>query len=564
VAGRSQALGDHRRRLLREAVLVVGAAALLAVLVTWPLVLVLDDHAHDMVDTLFVAWTIDWVQHALGSSAPLWDANIYAPEPRTLAYSDPMLGMAVLLLPARWLGLSPIGVLNVGLLLGYTASAASGYLFGRVVTRSVVVGACTGVVYGFGTFNAFLAQHVQVLFHPGPALAATAVWVLADRLDEGRSPLPAAAALSAVIVLHGTTAFYVVVITVVAAVLIALVRLPSLRLRGVAIGGGAAAAALVLLMPVLWPYLQHDDWAREGYELSSFDLFSPNFLAVDEGLTFWGPLLGAPFTTYPTFPGVVVLLLAVGGLTCLRRSGDRLPMVAIGVLLAVGILLAFGTSHVGWRRFAPFRLVYEFVPGGYGFRATPRFWLVGLLGLGVLVGIGVRRLGVFLAGRLDRPRGPTMAVTATVCCALILAEGHKPWTDLPEVPRRPVDIVLSERPESGGVLYLPVHTSGFGRFAEAGTVYRTTAHHRPTPNGYSGLTPPSFEALPNRLATLPGDDALDHLREIGVRFVVVSPGGGRWSHLSDPAQAAPLRPLGRYGGELLYEVPPPRRGSSSR
>jgi hypothetical protein len=97
------------------------------------------------------------------------------------------------------------------------------------------------------------------------------------------------------------------------------------------------------------------------------------------------------------------------------------------------------------------------------------------------------------------------------------------------------------------------------------TVYRTTAHHRPTPNGYSGTTPDSFEELPDEVADLPAPGAVEHLRELGVRFVVLSGEGGPWAHLRNPDDAHPLRLLGRYDGELLYEVPraePRRRGAA--
>ena len=112
---------------------------------TWPLVTKLGHTGHDAFDPRFQAWTIDWVQHKLASPASLFDANIFAPEPHTLAYSDSLLGIAIPMLPFRWLGVSPIGQLNIALLLSFATTFASGYLFGRVVTRSIVVATLTGV-----------------------------------------------------------------------------------------------------------------------------------------------------------------------------------------------------------------------------------------------------------------------------------------------------------------------------------------------------------------------------------------------------------------------------------
>ena len=49
----------------------VVAAAVAALLVTWPLPLHLRTMVENTADAPFQAWTIDWVQHAVTGSAPL-------------------------------------------------------------------------------------------------------------------------------------------------------------------------------------------------------------------------------------------------------------------------------------------------------------------------------------------------------------------------------------------------------------------------------------------------------------------------------------------------------------
>jgi hypothetical protein len=536
-----------------EGLVVAGVALVLAVVMTWPFVLSLDHRAHDRIDPLFQAWTIDWVQHALGSDDRLWDANIFAPNARTLTYSDSLLGLSVLLLPARWAGLSPIGVHNVGVLLAYAASAVAGYVFGRVATRSVVVGACTGVVYAFGTYNAFLAQHLQVLFHPGPALAAAAMWRLADRCDERRSLWPSLVALTAVIAVQGTVSVYTLAITLVAAATVALVRVRALGRTGLLAAGGAVGAAAVLLLPALWPYVQTRGVRSSGYDLAAFGLSGADFLATGERSTFWGSTLGASLATQPTFPGLVLPALAGVGLLRGRVRAHRQVIVGAVCLVVAGAVVAVGTSDGGWRQFAPYRLVYELVPGGDALRATARFWLVGLLGLGVLAGLGVEHLRSRVLASTRRP--VLGALTAAGCCVALLVEGHASWTGLPEIEIPAADEVLAAMPQEGGVLYLPVDVDGFGRFHQAEIVYRTTAHHRKTPNGYSGTTPDSFRALEDRVASLPAPAAIEHVRGLGVRYIVLLEDGGAWEHLRDPDEADPLRVIGEFGGELLLEVP---------
>src|SRR4051812_25899231 len=180
----------------------------MAVAVTWPLVTKLGHVGHDAFDPRFQAWTIDWVQHKLASPGSLFDANIFAPEPHTLAYSDSLLGIAIPMLPFRWLGVSPIGQLNIALLLSFATTFASGYLFGRVVTRSIVVGALTGVAFAFGPFGSVSSGVIHATAHAGVGVAAAAAWWLADRARARRPLLAPSALLAAALVWQGAGSFF--------------------------------------------------------------------------------------------------------------------------------------------------------------------------------------------------------------------------------------------------------------------------------------------------------------------------------------------------------------------
>ncbi|CAA9257328.1 MAG: hypothetical protein AVDCRST_MAG20-2494 [uncultured Acidimicrobiales bacterium] len=536
-------------------------ACALAVATTWPLVLLLDDHAHDHFDPLFQAWTLDWVQHALGSEAPLWDANTFLGHRRTLAYSDALLGAAVSLLPFRWLGLSPIGVQNVGLLLGYAASGAAGYVFGRVVSKQVLVAASCGVVFGFGTYNTFLGQHMNIAIHPGAALAAAAVWTVAERRAHGRGLAPGLAALTAVVALQGTISFYTCALSIVAAAAVAVVRARSLGARGVAAVACALVGGVALLVPIAMPYLRNSAELPGDFKWPLRDLAASgaDFLAVDPALTLWGGTLGSPAGIFgqPTFPGLAVLALAVVGLLTWRTADRRLHVLAL-TLIAIGFVLAIGASDTGWRRYTPYRVLYEYVPGGDALRATGRFWLVGLLGVGVLVGLGVSRLAELVSTR-GRPHRWAGAGVATLCLGAVLLEGHRSWAEAVPVEISAVDRALGELPGRGGVAYLPLPTSRrepFPLLGQAQVVYRSTAHHRPIVNGYAGFYPEDFFSAGAPILDLPDERALDHLRGVGVRYLVVPEEAGAWQALRDPARAAPLELVGDFDGDLLYEVVP--------
>jgi len=231
------------RRIALECALAIAGGLVMAIAVTWPPVTKLGHVGHDAFDPRFQAWTIDWVQHKLGSPGSLFDANIFAPEPRTLAYSDSLLGIAIPMVPFRWLGVSPIGQLNIALLLSFATTFASGYLFGRVVTRSVLVGAITGVAFTFGPFGSVSSGVIHAAAHAGVGVAAAAAWWLADRARDQRPLLAPAALLTAALVWQASVSFYPGAYAFGAAAVVLLVRARVGRIgRGGRIERGGAHA----------------------------------------------------------------------------------------------------------------------------------------------------------------------------------------------------------------------------------------------------------------------------------------------------------------------------------
>src|SRR5262249_17161675 len=88
--------------------LVARLAALfvaLTAVMTYPLVWHLGDAVYDAGDPLLNLWVIRWVIHQLPRDPRhLFDANIFAPERHTLAFSETLIAPAVLTAPLAWLG----------------------------------------------------------------------------------------------------------------------------------------------------------------------------------------------------------------------------------------------------------------------------------------------------------------------------------------------------------------------------------------------------------------------------------------------------------------------------
>jgi hypothetical protein len=136
----------------REATLVCLLFVLLTLVLAAPLSLSPATHALPLsADTRLFLWTISWdVEALLHHPLSLFDANIFFPEPRTLAYSEHILGSAVLGAPALLATGNPVLALNVIVLLSCVLCGLGAYVLARELGASVPAALVAGVAFAFG------------------------------------------------------------------------------------------------------------------------------------------------------------------------------------------------------------------------------------------------------------------------------------------------------------------------------------------------------------------------------------------------------------------------------
>ncbi len=84
----------------RTTLAVLLVSIVLSLLLTYPLSAHLATAVEDRQDALLNVWIMAWDGHQLlADPLHLFDANIFYPYPRTLAYSELLLGSALLALP---------------------------------------------------------------------------------------------------------------------------------------------------------------------------------------------------------------------------------------------------------------------------------------------------------------------------------------------------------------------------------------------------------------------------------------------------------------------------------
>ena len=314
------------RPLVRELlVFLFFLAATIAL--TWPEASHLTTSVSDQGDPLLVTFLINWDCWAL-THAPLrvFHAPMFAPALMPLAFSENFLGQALFALPFFLAGLSPIGVYNVCMLLGFALAAYGGYVLARVVTGSTVASLLAGLFSAFLSYKFDHLAHLQIIWTGWLSL------LLAALLVYWRKPSPRHAAfIAAAFVLNGLTNIHYFLFGSLALVLTIVFLGIADERRDARFWlqlGGALAVGGLLMLPILVPYKivsnKYGMTRYEGEALSGSAEWKDWLMATPRNVV-WGRGItddDASAHERRLFPGLFALLIAVAALRFTRRRTD--------------------------------------------------------------------------------------------------------------------------------------------------------------------------------------------------------------------------------------------------
>lgn len=474
--------------------LALAVTALVAVVVTWPLVL---DPAgsisgHPGNDVWNHIWGYWWVADELAQGRlPLRTDLQHFPYSSRLFFIDTF--GAVLTLPLQWIA-GPAAAMNVVVMACFWVAGMAAWALARQV-RAELFGAgpdadrdALVAAVAYATAPHLVAQAyngiTETLFAFGLPLATLAVLRLLLRPTVANALL-AAGAMALCTLANWYYGLFAILGSAILLVVLAATRRERIRWgalpKALAISGVVAAAAVA---PVL-----------AGF---SSTLDGPDAIVQRDPEFVWNSLvthnitdLVSPFVPgkvyspdlkalhgedllIVTYLGWTLLVLAGIGLVRIRRWRDRLPwMVWIGVfaLLMLGPYLYVGGAYVtvtDRRLPMPFLALFEVLPL-FGRISHPfRFVMAVQLGLGVLAAVGLGRL----------PRLARIGAVALVAVeALLLSPA--PWPLPRSAAHMPDSVaILAADAEPGAVLDLPISVPNLER---AVYLYWQTGHRRPSP-----------------------------------------------------------------------------------
>ncbi len=356
-------------------------------------------------------WTLAWDAHAFAHHPlSIFDANIYHPERRTLAYSENLIGSAVLAAPIIWLTGNLVLANNLVSLLACALCGLGAYLLGRRVGLGPAGAFLCGMIFAFAPTRFFRISQL----HLGPVqwVPFSLAWLHAY-LDGGkrRHLLLAIGGFTLQVFTSGHGAVFLAVAVsglLAYRALLGEELAAARRLRDFGIAG------VMLLLPCVLlslPYfaVQHemglrrgiDDW---GANRISF-LASPAHFQVFV-LSLFGQSRINDLADAYLFPGYLPVLLALAALTWQRRSVPAWPeprparrwrMLAMAMdLLALAMLIVsvmvIAQGPVKWR-----------VNGMVVFSARSAFRALLFFGIAAALRVSLlRRVPIDPAGRIRR------------------------------------------------------------------------------------------------------------------------------------------------------------------
>lgn len=540
--------------------LYIGISAILL----WPLVLHIRSAVADSLDDpLLNAWTLRWVQHALVTQPThLYDGNMFAPNPRTLAFSELLLPQATMAWPVWLVSHDALLAYNVTLLATYPLCAIAMYALCRALGAVRGAAFIAGLAFAFAPFRMDNNAHLQVLSMQFMPLALLAVIRFMQRPTRWRfvavAAMVALAALSSVYytVMFGTALIVFLIVEAIRQRRLFVSRRAVGLLAALAIGAGVVAALDV-------PYLtmrREQNIVRTLDEAYDDAAHPASYFTVTPGNYLWHRVLPTSGPEHSAlFPGLTLALFAAAGLRLVRRPW----MGGLAALGGVSAVLSFGPT---WGDKAsgtplPYRFLYQHIVGYQGIRGPDRFAALVLLALCPFAALGATwlwRAAVWRDPRLLR----LAPIAATLCGGLVLADCAARQMPTVPVDRSATALApyrwLAAQKDTGIVAEFPVETS------TTRTAFYSTYHWHDVLWGHSGFIPAATYQLRGRFTgrnDYPGPDDLAALADMGVGTLVIHRSSYPAEELASLTQGLRNSPanvayLGTVGESDLYHLRP--------
>jgi hypothetical protein len=523
-------VGDgERASLWREGLLATLLYASLTAVLAYPLTVYPGSRVIPLgADTHYYLWALGWDVHALVTQPlSIFDANIFYPYRHTLAYSENIIGSAVIAAPFIWLTGNLLLGLNAVSLISLVLCGVGTYVLARRLRLSVPAAIVAGIVFAFAPprffriaqlhlatvqWMPFCLASLHAYFDHGQKrdLRWACAFFTAQALTSGHGAVFTALAVGGLVtwrIIRGEPWRWAT-------------RLTDLGIPGVLL---LALGGLVFL-----PYdlVKHDIGLERSIDESY--TFAPNAISFIASISHVHLFVLSFFTNMSIvdhakallFPGYGTLALAVAALWPHRawvRGWLRAEWIGYAGLTAVSLWLVLGPS------FGLYALLYR-LPGFSLIRVPSRYMILTTLALAIVAAVGFERVTRRVTPAVKRRLAVVVSACLVIECAAFPLATDEQRFEIPVVNQW-----LATRPPPFVVAELPVTDRQQSYY-----MLYSTAHWQKTIHGYSSLVPPLNAELYAALRQFPDDESLGRLADFGVRYVVIHPAfyePGEWDRV---------------------------------
>jgi hypothetical protein len=550
---------DHIARRTLRSTGVCALALAFAVLMTWPLASGLGRLGRTTtMDGLYGIWNVAWVARTIvANPRGLFEANIFYPHHKTLAFSESNIGAGIVGVPAWWLTRNAYAAHNTAVLFAFATTLIGTWLLIRRLSGDSAAAFIAAILFAFCPYFFSHSAHIQLLMAGGIPLAMLALHRLVDAPAPSRGVLlgVALAGQALCCAYYGIFAGLMVGYGVLC---LATTRGMWLDRRFWTAVGLAALTALVCVLPFFLPYLEiqrEQGFSRSLDDALRYSATAPSYLATPTHAHRW--ILAAArrlgwHTGEVLFPGVLAIACGVAGvMVALRRTHEagavireRETVILYGSLGGLALWASFGPPAI------LYTLMFHAIPLFTFLRAPSRFGLLVAFALAVLASLALKRL-LTRSGRFR-----ALAVAALAC----LAVGELNVLPFPWERALPVSssYALLARLPRGPVAEFPFYGERIAYPLHAQYMVWSTTHWMPLVNGYSDHIPKDFREAAFVLDSFPSSDTFAVLQRRRVRYI-----GIHWDMFGPRAEEirTRLQPFMRYlrllAGDAnmsLYEI----------
>jgi hypothetical protein len=556
-----------REMTRREVGLAAIGACLLAIVMTWPLILHLGSTVpRDIGDPLAEAWQPAWGGHAL-LHQPLhfFDANRFWPTKNSLAFGDALIGYA----PAGIIGRGPHAAMvryDALFIFAYALAFFGAYLLARELGIGPLGAVVAGAAFAYAPYRLEQDGHLQVISSGGIPLAI-AFAVRGIRLKRHWwlfwAWIVAAWELSIGWVLGLPFAYGIAGAVAIGFVAWLARGRPPIPRRMIIAGAAGAVVFTLFSYWIAHPYLYIADnypaAKRTPDEVAAFSGPLKVFLAAPEESFVWAHATAGIRDTLTTWqektllPGAVILILAVVGLW--SSSFSRRWRIWLGVAVVAFAVLSLGFREEGGLLW-PYRVLYEALPGWDAIRTPGRMTTFTSLALALLAAAGAEA-AIRAAGRRRWPAWSAVAIAGVLSLAIVTEGRSLPFDpfDNQAEPEAPPALPATDdiaQPQ----LHLPALTAKENRAFQL----ESTNGFPEIVNGRASTNPATVLDLVKHMATFPDAATVTELQDYGVRTVILhlglTEGTPQAGIARKPITGLPLRRyrLADRPGLVFYEV----------